>query len=110
MTFRVEPAALRDYARQLGEVERVAEEADRYIATHGSFSLQEGGIIGLMTQDHPQVVAGLHELLAHLKRLGIESRASLLAAASSYESTDAKSAAEIDAGYPAAPGGIEFRD
>jgi hypothetical protein len=63
-----------------------------------------------MARDHLKVVAGLHELLAHLKRLGIESRANLLAAASICESTDSQSAAEIDAGYPAAPRGLEFRD
>ncbi|MEU4427561.1 hypothetical protein AB0F81_43635 [Actinoplanes sp. NPDC024001] len=102
--------ALREYARQLGDVERVAEEADRYISVHGSFSLHEGGLIGLLAGSHERLVGELHQLLAHLKKLGADSQASLRAAAERCETTDLQSAAEIDAEYPAVPRGLEFQD
>jgi hypothetical protein len=43
MTFRADPAAIREYARQLGDAERVAEEADRYITTHGLSASRRAG-------------------------------------------------------------------
>ncbi|WP_045747642.1 hypothetical protein [Actinoplanes rectilineatus] len=105
MTFRVEPMALRDYARKLCEIERVAEEADRYVTTHGTFSFHEAGLIGRAAPGHRNLMAELHELMAHLKRLGAESAKGLNAAADDYQATDLSSAAEIDATYPPVPAG-----
>jgi hypothetical protein len=110
MTFRAEPAALRDYARKVGDVERVAVEANRYVAAHGSFSMHEAGLMGYAAPGHRQLVAELHKLLGHLKSLGTESRNGLQVAAEGYERTDLRSAAEIDATLPAVPRGLEFSD
>ncbi|WP_433828773.1 hypothetical protein ACQP2E_05445 [Actinoplanes sp. CA-015351] len=105
MTFRVEPMALRDYARQLGDVDQVAEEADRYISTYGELTLHEQGLMGFAAPGHRVIVAELHSLLAHLKTLGIESQRAVRNAADEYERTDTRSAAEIDATYPGVPRG-----
>lgn len=44
MTFRVDPFQVREYARKLGDVERVAEEAGRYVSTHGDFTILDQGL------------------------------------------------------------------
>ena len=46
MSFKVEPSALRTYASQLDEVERVAGDAQRYVSAYGDFSFHQAGIIG----------------------------------------------------------------
>jgi hypothetical protein len=103
MTFNVDPAAQRGYASKLGDVERVAKDADRYIAAHGTFDLHEQGIIGFVTPGHRTLMANLHQPLMHLRELGIVSQRALRATADSYERTDERSAAVLDAAYPQTP-------
>ncbi|WP_229070819.1 hypothetical protein [Actinoplanes sp. DH11] len=105
MTFHVEPLVLRAYARQLGDIDQVAEEADRYISVYGDLALHEQGLMGFVAPGHRVLVAEFHRLMAHLKNLGIESERAVGAAAAEYERTDTRSAAEIDAGYPGVPRG-----
>ncbi|MEU4427902.1 hypothetical protein AB0F81_45385 [Actinoplanes sp. NPDC024001] len=102
--------ALRDYAGRLGDVERVGEEADRYVSVYGDFTFHEQGLMGFVAPGHRVLLAELHHLMTRLKSLGIDSAEALRVAAAEYERTDTRSAAEIDATYPQVPRGLEFRD
>lgn len=100
MSFNVDPAALRRYAQQLGEVERVAEACQSYVSAHGNFSFHESGLIGFAAPGHRNLMADLDQLFTQLGKLGVESRAALRAAADEYTRSDEKSAAKVDASYP----------
>jgi hypothetical protein len=100
MSFDVDPSALRRYASQLSEVERVAEDCQRYVAAHGNFSFHERGIIGSAAPGHHNLMVDLQQLLEHLAKLGVESQAALRSAADEYMRTDKGSAAKVDATYP----------
>jgi len=74
MSFHVEPSALRTFASQLDEVERVAADAERYVATYGSFGFHQAGVIGFAAPGHRTLMGNLHKLLTHLSELGTESQ------------------------------------
>jgi len=103
MSFKVEPSALRAYASQLDEVERVGDDAQRYVGTYGNFSFHQSGIIGFAAPGHRNLMGKLHELLAHLIELGTNSQTALRSTSDVYFRTDEKSAAKIDAIYPPTP-------
>ncbi|GIE33515.1 hypothetical protein Ait01nite_065600 [Actinoplanes italicus] len=100
MTFRVDPFQVREYARKLGDVERVAEEAGRYVSAHGSFTILDQGLMGFVAPGHRQLMGQLHDLFARLGDLGAGSRTALRAAADTYVYTDERSASALDASYP----------
>jgi hypothetical protein len=100
MSFKVEPPALRTYASQLSEVERVAEDAQRYVSSYGTFNFHESGIIGYAAPGHRKLMANLEKLLKRLNELGTGSQKALRTTADVYQRTDHKSAAAIDATYP----------
>ncbi|MBW6432728.1 hypothetical protein KZ829_03105 [Actinoplanes hulinensis] len=81
-------------------MERVAEEADRYVSAHGSFTILDQGLIGFVAPGHRQLMGQLHDLFARLGDLGAGSQSALRAAADTYVNTDERSAAELDASCP----------
>jgi hypothetical protein len=103
MSFQVDPAALRRYAGRLDEVERIAEDAGRYVEAHGNFGFHEAGIIGFAAPGHRHLMANLHELVTRLRELGVESQKALRTAADEYQRTDEQAAAKVDATYPEVP-------
>jgi hypothetical protein len=110
MTFQVDPAALRDFARRLDVVERVAEDARRYVDSNGSFTFHQQGIIGFAAPGHRGLISDLHGLLSHLRKLGAESQAALRQVADEYGSTDQRAAATVDASLPEVSRASDFRD
>lgn len=110
MSFTVDPAALRRYASRLDEVERVAEDAKRYVEAHGNFGFHETGIIGFAAPGHRHLMASLQDLLGHLRELGVESQKGLRDAAEEYQRSDEESAARTDAAYPEVPRPSPLRD
>ena len=100
MTFRADAFQVREYARKLGDVERVAEEADRYVSAHGSFTIPDQGLIGFVAPGHRQLMSQLHNLFVRLGDLGAGSQTALRAAVDTYVYTDERSAAALDASYP----------
>jgi hypothetical protein len=100
MSFKVDPVAIRAYASWLEEVERVADDAQRYVAANGNFSFHESGIMGYASPGHRNVMADLQRLLTHLAELGVDSQKALRATAEVYQRTDGAAAARIDATYP----------
>jgi hypothetical protein len=100
MSFKVDPSAIRTYASRLDEIERVAGDAQRYVATNGNFSFHEAGIIGFAAPGHRNLMAALQKLLTHLSELGVDSQKALRATADVYWRTDGDAAARIDATYP----------
>ena len=110
MSFHVDPAALRRYAGRLDEVERVAEDAGRYMEAHGTFGFHEAGIIGFAAPGHRHLMANLQELLTRVRELGVESQKALRSAADEYQRGDERSAARIDASLPEVPRASPSRD
>jgi hypothetical protein len=100
MSFKVDPAAIRACASRLDEVERVAGDAQRYVAANGNFSFHESGIMGYASPGHRNLMANLQKLLTHLAELGVDSQKALRTTADVYQRTDGDAAARIDATYP----------
>jgi hypothetical protein len=103
MTFKVDPAALRTYARQLSDVQRVADAADHYVKQYGSFSFHEQGLIGWFAPGHHNLMGDLKQMMTHLGQLGEESKTALEQTAGHYEHADLNAEARIDATYPEVP-------
>lgn len=103
MSFRVEPQALRTYAGQLADGQQVADAAGRYVHRYGDFSFHEKGLIGFVAPGHRHLMAALDHMLSHLNDLADGSSQALTGVAADYEHTDRRTAAAIDATYPAVP-------
>ncbi len=69
-------------------MERVASDADRYVASNGNFSFHQQGIIGFAAPGHRHLMADLHDLLTRISALGAESQKALRPAAAQYMKTD----------------------
>lgn len=110
MTFRVEPAALRRYAGQLADGRRVADAANSYVQRHGTFTLHEKGLLGLIAPGHRHLMADLARLLRHLGDLSDASSTAMNQVADGYEHSDKESQAAIDATYPEVPRTLLDRD
>ncbi|MBB4740775.1 uncharacterized protein YukE [Actinoplanes octamycinicus] len=102
MTFHVVPGALRQYAAELTDGSGVAEETRGYADRWGSFTPHESGILGELTRRHTRFLTDLDETLTKLALILDTSARNMDNVAAAYEHTDARSAAEIDAGYPPA--------
>ncbi|GLW33363.1 type VII secretion target [Actinoplanes regularis] len=100
MTFRVAPGALRLYAAELADSSGVAEETRNYANKWGDFTPHEAGILGQLIHRHKDFMQDLNETLSKLAKTLDTSATNMRSVAGTYERTDAKSAAEIDASYP----------
>ena len=100
MTFKVDPGQVRSFAADLARLGEAAEVAKGYANQFGFFSLIETGILGKVHGRHADFLADLDATLRKLAMLLDASSASLHAAATQYERTDQRSAAEIDAARP----------
>lgn len=103
MSFRVDPQALRTYAGQVAQGEGVAGAAKSYVHKYGDFSLQQGGLIGLMARGHEHLLEALDRLLGQLTDLADRSSQALADVATRYEHTDLRAASAIDATFPPVP-------
>ncbi|GAA5188205.1 hypothetical protein GCM10023322_38310 [Rugosimonospora acidiphila] len=103
MSFRVEPQALRTYAGQLDDAWRDADAARTYVNRWGTLNAHEKGILGMIFPQHANFVSQLNTMLKHLAELADASSTVLSKEADDYEHTDLKTAAMIDASYPATP-------
>ncbi|HET6483659.1 MAG TPA: hypothetical protein VFG35_26960 [Actinoplanes sp.] len=110
MTFTVDPVQIQEYARKLGDVERVAEEADRYVSAHGNMTILSQGLISLVAPGHRQLMGELHDLFTCLGEIGVGSQVALRATADNYAKTDERSAASVDASYPPVRRDASVRD
>jgi hypothetical protein len=104
MTLRVEPAALRVYARQLDEARKAAETALSYVHKWGDFGMAAKGLIGRARDGHQHFVDELDSMLKHLATLTDSSDVALTNEAGYYEQTDQNSAARFDAVLPGTSG------
>jgi uncharacterized protein YukE len=100
MTFKVHPDALRAYADRLAEALHQIESAETYVNDNGGFSVDESGLIGYLVPAHRSYVDALNKMLGHLAAITDTSEASMRQIAASYEHTDRRSAATVDASYP----------
>jgi uncharacterized protein YukE len=98
-TFAIDPEAIRSYAHELGAASGQIEEAKSYVGQNGNFSFREGGLIGLLFGKHQDFLQDLNHMLGHLRELTDGSDRALNALAASYEQTDKRSAAKVDASY-----------
>jgi uncharacterized protein YukE len=103
MTFRVDPDEIRLFASSLATLGEDAEIAKAYIDRLGSFTVLEAGAIGLVVGRHRAFVETLNETMQRLAGLLHASSANMQATATRYQRADERSAAEIDASYPASP-------
>lgn len=110
MTFSVDPSAVRTYARHLSDAHQVAETAKSYVNQHGSFSVHESGLFGMLAPGHRQLLASLNTMLGHLSTLTDTSSVAMKQVAGHYEQTDLRAESTIDATYPAAPRATPRRD
>lgn len=84
----------------MAEGAHVAEVVHSYVKKHGSFSLHEKGLIGLVAPGHRNLMADLDQLLGHVAQLADGSAVALQRSAEQYQQTDLRSASSIDATYP----------
>jgi hypothetical protein len=103
MTFQVDPSALYGYSSDLRSSYSDLEDAKTYVHVHGDFSFHETGLIGVLSGQHGEWMSALDEMLGHLLVLTFRSAEALVAAGETYDSTDATSAAKIDAALPPTP-------
>jgi len=101
MTFRVDPSAIRAYAKQLADIEQAATRANQYVSTYGDFDFHQTGLLGEVFRSHEKFVHAVKAMLDRISILADGSDIGLNQIATSYEHTDAASAAMIDATYPA---------
>lgn len=66
MGFTAHPPALRVFARHLADAAHDAEAAKRHIDQHGTFSLHDSGLMGLVVLAHRNLLADLDTRLEHL--------------------------------------------
>lgn len=100
MSFSVHPPALRAFARQLDDAAQDAEAAKRYVDRHGTFSMHESGLMGLIVPSHRNLVEELDSILSHLVDLTGTSSTAMHATAAHYERADLRAEATVDATYP----------
>ncbi|AEV87421.1 hypothetical protein ACWT_6408 [Actinoplanes sp. SE50] len=110
MTFSVEPSDVRAYAAKLSDYSDDAVEAKAYAHRYGDLSATEGGILGAILTKHAQFMGRLDQMLGTLQTLTQGNHEALNRIAKKYESTDLKSATEIDQAYPATQRPIVHRD
>lgn len=100
MSFKVEPEALRRFAGEVGDAQRVAEAAGSYLKNHGDLDFQAKGLISWGTGQHASLMADIAGLMGHLSELGTASDAALRQSADHYAKSDLASEAKMDATYP----------
>jgi hypothetical protein len=98
--LRVDPATLKSFGRQLAEEANVARAGGSYVGRHGSLSLHQQGLAGLIQPAHERFVNEIVSTLTYLGALLERCEDALKAAASWYEETDRRSATRLDATYP----------
>jgi hypothetical protein len=103
MGFTVYPPALRVFARHLADAAQDAEAAKRYIDQHGTFSMHDSGLMGLVVPSHRNLLADLDTRLKHLADLADASSRAMHATAAHYEQVDLRAEAATDAAFPPVP-------
>lgn len=101
MTFKVNASALIAYVAELRNSYDDVAMAENYVHVHGNFSFHEAGIIGKLAGQHAGLMSQLDELHNQLELILWRSGEALTQAASDYTDIDEKTAAQIDASYPA---------
>ena len=66
MAFSVDPRAVRTYAAHLADAHQAAEAAKSYVNQHGSFSVHESGLFGMLAPGHRQLLASLNTMLENV--------------------------------------------
>jgi hypothetical protein len=97
MTLRVDPSAIRGYAKQLADLERAATTAIQYVSTYGDLNTHRTGILGEILPLHQDFVHAVKTMLARISTLADGCNVGLNQIATRYEHTDAASAAKLDA-------------
>src|SRR3954451_21569082 len=69
MTLRVDPSAIRGYAKQLADLERAATTAIQYVSTYGDLNTHRTGILGEILPLHQDFVHAVKTMLARISTL-----------------------------------------
>jgi len=91
MTFRVDPIAIRGYAKQLSDLELAAAKAHEYVSTYGDFDLHQTGVLGEVLPHHEKFASAVKAMLDRISTLADGCNLGLNQVATRYEHTDAAS-------------------
>ncbi|MDV6014422.1 hypothetical protein [Haloechinothrix sp. LS1_15] len=110
MGFSVDPDAVAALSKQLERLQDHAIQGTSYVGNHSEIDFSGEGLINLISGGHREVQQQVENFLDRLaNRTAATTAESLIDAARYYRSTDADSAARLDASYPEVDAGAAGR-